>query len=104
MSLDDILRRVETGDCTASDAEELRQALALKTVQLESVRQELDEARRDVQIWRDLLYILREKSKDYVAQRTETSLYAMIEAQRNADRQLLIAAGQDSENAVLVSA
>lgn len=100
MNIDDVLRRVETGECTASDAEELRQALAVKTVQLEALRQELDEARREVQSWRDLLYTLRERSKDYVAQRTETSLYAMIEVQREADRKLLMAVGEEAESAV----
>lgn len=100
MTIDGALRRIERGDATVADAEELRQALAVKTVQVEALRMELDEARREVQSWRDLLYTLRERSKDYVAQRTETSLYAMIEVQREADRKLLAAAGEDAEGAV----
>jgi len=98
--IDAALKRVETGDATVADAEELRQALAVKTVQVESLRMELDEALREVQSWRELLYTLRERSKDYVAQRTESSLYAMIEVQREADRKLLIAAGEEVANAV----
>jgi len=100
MTIDAALRRVEMGDATAADAEELRQALAVKTVQIESLRQELGEAQRDVQTWRELLYTLRERSKDYVANRTEASLYAMIEVQREADRKLLVAAGEEAESAV----
>lgn len=98
--IDAALKRVETGDATVADAEELRQALAVKTVQVESLRMELDEALREAQSWRELLYTLRERSKDYVAQRTETSLYAMIEVQREADRKLLVAAGEEAANAV----
>lgn len=100
MTIDGALRRVEQGDATVADAEELRQALAVKTVQVEALRMELDEARREVQSWRDLLYTLRERSKDYVAQRTETSLYAMIEVQREADQKLLMAVGEEAESAV----
>ena len=100
MTIDGALRRVERGDATVADAEELRQALAVKTVQVEALRMELDEARRDAQGWRELLYTLRERSKDYVAQRTETSLYAMIEMQREADRKLLMAVGEEAESAV----
>lgn len=100
MTIDGALRRIERGDATVADAEELRQALAVKTVQVEALRMELDEARREVQGWRELLYTLRERSKDYVSQRTETSLYAMIEVQREADRKLLMAVGEEAESAV----
>jgi len=98
--IDAALKRVEMGDATVADAEELRQALAVKTVQVEALRMELDEARRETQAWRELLYTLRERSKDYVANRTETSLYAMVEVQREADRKLLVAAGEEAESAV----
>lgn len=100
MTIDNALRRVERGDATVADAEELRQALAIKAVQVEALRMELVEARRDVREWRELMYTLRERSKDYVANRTEASLYAMIEVQREADRKLLMATGEEAESAV----
>ena len=100
MTIDGALRRIERGDATTADAEELRQALAVKTVQVEALRMELDEARREVQSWRELMYTLRERSKDYVSQRTETSLYAMIEVQREVDCKLLMAVGKEAESAV----
>lgn len=100
--IDAALKRVETRSATMADAEVLRQALAVKTVQVEALRMEMDEARREAQSWRELLYTLRERSKDYVAQRTESSLYAMVEVQREVDRKLLMAAGEAAENAVKV--
>jgi wobble nucleotide-excising tRNase len=98
--IDPALKRVERGDATVADAEELRQALAIKSVQVEALRMELVEAQRDVREWRELMYTLRERSKDYVANRTKASLYAMIEVQREADRRLLVATGEEAECAV----
>jgi hypothetical protein len=100
ISIDTALLRVERGDGTITDAEVLRQAIAGRTIQAEALRMALAEARREAQAWRDLLYTLRERSKDYVANRTDASLHAMIEVQREADRKLLAAAGEASESAV----
>jgi hypothetical protein len=94
MRIEMALLRIEGGIGTLHDAEILRQEIAARTVQVEGMRQEMEEARRELQTLMSLAAELREAMKDHEAWNTVDKQRRVKDTARALDVYLLRAAGE----------